>query len=228
MKRVVLALAVVAVLAVTQAVAFQEARAGTLSFFVWLGAPSVALAGVAAVVLRRDGRLGELAAVRAGDFSRGALLAATLFAASWAFTRVVTPPSSLRAAWLARVYTQLGDPAALRERTTLLLAGLAVVAAADELVLRGLVPHLLEPALGTRRALLAATFLAAAAALPVAFVLADPVAGPNPLVPLLALGCGAFWSFAARRYGRLGPGVFSHFLYAWAVTVLLRLFGPSV
>jgi hypothetical protein len=56
----------------------------------------------------------------------------------------------------------------------------------------------------------------------------DPDAGPNPLVPLAALGAGLVWGWMAQRYERLLPGIFSHVLFDWTVVMMFRLWGPSV
>ena len=52
-----------------------------------------------------------------------------------------------------------------------------------------------------------------------AWCLADPTAGPNPLLVVAALGCGLFWSFTASILGRLPPVIISHMVFTYFVSV---------
>ena len=56
-----------------------------------------------------------------------------------------------------------------------------------------------------------------------AVTLSVPIAGPNPLPVLGALGAGFFWSFLAARSGRLTPGVFSHAALAYFGVAVFRV-----
>ncbi len=219
---------VVLVVAIATYFGFLPARAGSPSLFLVIGLPNVLLATFAVVRAKRDGVLKEWFGVRGGDFSIGFLTAAALFAGTWAFTKAFIPVGSPRDAWLARIYLQTGDPAKLRAHVALMVIGLVGMAICEEIIWRGLVVSLLEEKVGSRRAWLYAPVLYAVAHLPAAFALADPKAGPNPLLPLAALGCGFLWSFLARKLGRLTPGIFSHGLFLWCVVMMFRMWGPSV
>jgi hypothetical protein len=208
--------------------AFAVSRAGTASFFLIMAIPTLAIAGIGIVRAKQDGVLKNWIGVRGGDFTRGFLGAALLFGAAYGFTRIAIPPTSPRASWLARIYLQLGDPTMLRKHITLVVAAMIVMAIAEEFVWRGLVIALLEEKIGSRRAWVWAAVLYALAHAPTAWALRDPVAGPNPLVIVAALGAGLVWGAMARRFERLLPGVFSHILFDWSVLVMFRLWGPSV
>ncbi len=220
--------AVVLVVGLATFFGFQPARAGQPSFFLLVGAPNLALALFALWRARRDGVLRSWFAVRGGDFSLGFLTAGALFGATWAFAKTLIPAASPREAWLARIYLQTGDPAVIRGHVAATVLALVLVAACEEIVWRGLVVALLEEKVGSRRAWLYAPVLYAVAHVPAAFALRDPTAGPNPLLPLAALGCGLVWSFLGRRVGRLTPSIFAHGLYLWALVVMFRLWGPSI
>lgn len=218
---------------------FQVSRAGQPTFVLWIAVPTVALAIAGAIRAHQDGTLYRRGSfddgggkgwlnVRSGDFTRGFLGAALLFGAAWAFTKVVTPSGSPRESWIARLYLQLGDPTTLRKNVVLIVIGIIIMAAAEEIVWRGLVTSLLEEKIGSRRAWVWAAVLYAVAHVPTMWALRDPVAGPNPMIVVAALGCGLVWGFMARRFERLLPGIFSHVLFDWTVLMMFRLWGPSV
>lgn len=209
-------------------VAFDLSHAGRPSFFLILAAPTVLFAVIGVVRAKSDGVLKSWLSVRSGDFTRGFAAAAVLFGGAYAFMRVVAPPDSPRASWLARLYLQLGDPTELRKNVGLIVLGLIVIAVAEELVWRGLVIALLEELMGSRRAWVWASVLYAAAHVPTVYRLKDPVAGMNPALILAALGCGLVWGAMARRFERLLPGMFSHVLFLWTVVMMFRLWGPSI
>ena len=219
---------IVAVVAAASFFAFDVARAGTHLFFVAFAAPTVALAVVGVVRARNDGVLKDWLAVRSGDFTRGFAAAAVLFGLAFAFMKLVAPPTSERSSWLARLYLQIGDPSVLRKEVALVVAGIILIAVAEELVWRGLVMGLLEEMIGSRRAWVWQAVLYALAHLPTVWALRDPVAGPNPVVIIAALGCGLVWGGMARRFERLLPVVVSHVLFDWVVVMMFRLWGPSV
>ena len=103
-----------------------------------------------------------------------------------------------------------------------------VIAIAEEVLWRGLVVSLLEEMIGSRRAWVWAAVLYSVAHAPTIWALRDPVAGPNPVIVLAALGCGLVWGGMARSFERLLPGIFSHVLFDWTVIMMFRLWGPSV
>jgi membrane protease YdiL (CAAX protease family) len=229
--------AIVVTIALASFFAFDEARAGKPAFFLLMGAPTTVIAIIAAIRAKRDGilfykdREGVLKgwlAVRAGDFTRGFVGCGVLFGASWAFTKIAIPAHSPREAWVARLYLQIGDPSELRKQVVPIVAAIIVAAIAEEIVWRGLVTTLLEEVVGSRRAWIFSAALYSLAHVPTAIVMRDPVAGPNPLVPLAALGAGLLWGGMARRYERLLPGIFAHILFDWTVVMMFRLWGASV
>ncbi len=219
---------IVLTMAVASHLAFDVSRAGQPSFVWMMGVPTVLLALVALARAKHDGVLDSWVSVRGGDFSRGFAAAGLLFGASYAFMRLVAPPTSPRASWLARLYLQLGDPAVLRREVGTVVLAIVVIAIAEELVWRGLVPSLLEEILGSRYAWVVSAVLYALAHVPTAWALRDPVSGLNPVVVLGALGCGLVWGGMRRTFDRLWPAAFSHILFDWAVLMMFRLWGASV
>jgi len=219
---------IVVLVAVGSWVAFDEARAGTLGFVGPIAVPTVGLAIVALLRARADGVLGDWFRVRSGDFTRGFVGACLLFGAAYGFSKVVTPAASPYSAWLARLYLQLGEPSMLRKQVSLVVAILVAVAAAEEIVWRGLVTSLLEERIGSRRAWLWAAVLYAVAHVPTIWRLAQPVVGPNPVIVVAALGCGLVWGAMTRMFGRLLPAMIAHVLFDWTVLMMFRLWGPSV
>jgi membrane protease YdiL (CAAX protease family) len=220
--------AIVLTIGVASRFAFDISRAGSPSFYFFMAVPTVLIAGLGVARAKHDGVLKDWLAVRGGDFTRGFVAAAALFGATYGFSKVITPPTSPRAAWLARIYLQLGDPAELRKSIATIVFAMIVMAVAEELVWRGLVIGLLEEKIGSRRAWVWAAVLYALAHAPTAMALSDPTVGPNPLVVAAALLAGLVWGGMARRYERLLPGVFSHVLFDWTVLIMFRLWGPSV
>ena len=219
---------IVATIAVAAHFAFDVSRAGTSSFFLIMAVPTVGIAALGLLRAKHDGILKSWLSVRSGDFSRGFAAAALLFGAAYAFTKVVAPPDSIRASWLARLYLQLGDPQVLRKNVGMVVVAIIVLSVAEEIVWRGLVISLLEEKIGSRRAWVWAAVLYSVAHLPTVWALRDPVAGPNPVIVVAALGCGLVWGGMARAFERLLPGIFSHVLFDWTVIMMFRLWGPSV
>lgn len=219
---------IVVTIAVAAHFAFDVERAGTASFFLIMAVPTVVLAVLGLLRARNDGVLKSWLSVRSGDFSRGFAAAVLLFGASYAFMKVVAPPDSIRASWLARLYLQLGDPQILRKNVGMVVIAIIVISVAEEIVWRGLVVSLLEEKIGSRRAWVWAAVLYSIAHVPTIWALRDPVAGLNPVVVLAALGCGLVWGAMARRFERLLPGMFSHVFFNWTVLMMFRLWGPSV
>jgi CAAX protease family protein len=219
---------IVLAIGVATGVGFQEAHAGKLSFLLIVGLPTVALAAIGIVRARYDGVLRPWMRVKSGDFTRGFAAAAGLFLAAFAFTKLVAPATSPRLLWYARLYEQIGPPGELREHVVFVVAAIILISIAEEFLWRGLVTSLLEETIGSRRAWVWAAVLYAVAHLPTAWALKDPIAGPNPLLPLAALVAGLLWGAMARRFERLLPGVFSHILFDWTVIMMFRLWGNGL
>jgi len=219
--------AIVALVGTASYLAFRSERAGEWSFWALAAGPIVGLAPIALWRARRDGDLAPWMRPKAGDFSIGFVSAALLFLGAYAFSKLVTPNGSPRAIWLARIYLQLGDPSVLRAHPIALIGGLVAVAAAEEIVWRGLATSLLADVIGSRWAWVASAALYALANVPTMWALAAP-SGPNPILPLAALGAGLVWSGMARRLDRLTPGIVSHALFDWCIVVIFRLWGESL
>jgi membrane protease YdiL (CAAX protease family) len=221
-------LAVTALVAGGMWLAFDPARAGDKTFWLFAGVP-VALTPLALAWARGRGMLADWMRPRGGDFALGFVTAVFVFSAAYGVSRTLTPNGSDRAIWLVRLYLQLGDPAVLRAHSKGLFLGLIVLAGAEEIVWRGFVTSLLRDALGAAADWdwLAGAALYAVAALPTMWRLGGG-GSLNPLLPLAALGAGAVWALMARRFGRLAPSIVSHALFDWAVVVLFRLWGESL
>jgi uncharacterized protein len=218
LKRVVLAFVVVLA---TYAATFRLELAGTPAFFWAFGIPHVLLAALAVHGFVQRGTLKERLSPQWGDLSRGALPAILLLMASWAVRSALAPTGTPEQAWLLRIYLVLGDPETLQHSVFLTL-GLAVIVIAEELVWRGMVLDELTERYGARRGWVIAAVLYALAALPTVYSLRDPLAGPNPLLVIAALGCGLVWTFLAGRFGRLWPCFVSHFVFTYFSAVQFR------
>jgi membrane protease YdiL (CAAX protease family) len=197
------------------------------SFWLLAAGPTVLLALVALAHPAR-GTLLERLKPKAGDATVGIFSAATLFVCAYGFTKTVMPATSPRAAWLALLYAQLGDPDALRGHATGLFVALVAIAAAEEIVWRGVVIDLLAPQVGSRLAWVASAGLYAVAYVPTMWSLRSPTAGLDPLLPIAALGAGLVWGAMAKRFDRLVPSIVSHAMFDWAVVVMFRLWGGSL
>lgn len=219
---------IVVAVAVASFFAFQESRAGELSFVLIIAVPTVLLALVGLARAKYDGVLGEWLSVRAGDFSRGFAATAILFGAAWGFTKTVATVGSVRERWLVSLYLQFGDPAVLRAHVGLVVGLIILMSVAEELLWRGLVTSLLSEIVGSHRAWVWSAVLYALAHVPTAYVLRSPESGWNPVIVLGALAGGLVWGYMARRFHRLLPGIFSHVLFDWTVVMMFRLWGPSI
>lgn len=220
--------AIVLLVAASHAMAWNIERAGTSSFALWAIGPTVLLAGLGVLWLRReDGNLHALTP-RWGDASLGIVCAVALFGGAWLLVHTMAPAATPRDAWMARLYLQLGSGADLKKQMALVTFVLLVVAIAEEVLWRGVVTRLLEPLVGSRRAWMLAAVLYALAHVPTAFLLADDRAGRNPMLVLATFGAGLVWGALARKLGRLTPGILSHWAVDWAIIVLFRLWGPSL
>ena len=210
-----IAAAVTIATALTIGWAFHPDRAGAASMLIAIGAVYAPGAVLTLLWLRRRGELRSSLLPMAGDLTAGAVIAALLYGAAMGANLLLTPPGSPRSAWILRLYLQLGDPEAMGR---VVVAGVVfVIAALEEIVWRGLAMRALESPLGSLRAWLLSSVLYAAAHLPTLFLLGDPVAGPNPLIVMAAMGCGLVWGWIVLRWGRLTPAVFAHAFFSWAV-----------
>jgi uncharacterized protein len=194
--------------------AFRPSVAGTLTFWLGLAIPYALLSLVALYRMWDEGTLLDKLAPRWGDLSIGAVTAALLLVASWGVRQFVAPPGTANQAWLFRIYLQVGDAEEV-QRSIGLTALLLLIPLCEELVWRGLVLDLLTNAVGPRAAWPLTALLYALAHLPTLWLLADPVAGLNPLLLLGAFGSGVVWSFLASRTKRLPPVVFSHLAFTY-------------
>lgn len=225
MRQVGYLVGIVVTIAVASHFAFQPSRAGSPAFFLWMAVPTIALAIAGCVRAWQDGVLRQWFRVKAGDFTIAFLAAAALFGGAFAVSKSLKLPHLL---WLARLYDQVGEAAALRKQVTWVVIAIVITAIAEEIVWRGLVVALLEEKVGSRRAWVWSAVLYAVAHVPTIWALKDINAGPNPIVVAAALFAGLVWGFMARRFERLVPGMISHVLFDWTVLMMFRLWGPSV
>jgi len=216
-----LTLLTVTLITAAMAFAFRIALAGSPWFWCVLGVPYLALAGLALRKLWEEGALVDVLSPRWGDLSLGFVTAAILLAASFGARAVLAPAGSTRLAWLFRVYAQIGDTDAL-QRSVPYTVALLVIVICEELVWRSMVLDELTQRFGSRRAWILAALCYGATALPTLFSLADPVAGPNPLLVTAALGCGLVWSFLTSLKGRLLPVVIAHGVFTYFSLVQFR------
>jgi membrane protease YdiL (CAAX protease family) len=220
----VLKVAIAAVLvAAAMTLAMQQGMAGSPMALLALGLPYAALAVLAILYLQREGTLGDKLRPRSGDLTFGAIVTVMLFFGAIAGRKFIAPQGSVRDAWIMRIYLQIGDPEFMQQRVVGISLAIIVVAILEEIAWRGLVYALVEERLGTRRAWPVTAVLYAAAHLPTLILLADPYAGPNPLIVLAALGCGLVWGLIVARTGRLPVAIFSHALFTWCVAVQFPL-----
>jgi len=215
---------VVVVTAAALGFAFRPELAGTGTFWITLVGAYAIVGGLAVYRMWDDGTLLDVLKPRWGDLSVGALIAGVLMVASWAARAVLAPAGTPRQAWVLRIYLQLGDAEGV-QRSALLTVAVLLLPVLDELAWRGLVLPLVAERVGTRRAWPLATLLYALCAVPTLFALADPEAGPNPLLVIAAVGCGLFWSFTAQMMGRLPPVMISHAAFSYFSITQFRLPG---
>ncbi len=204
-------------------IAFRPEWGGTWRFWVSI---FVVYGGLAAYAIYRmwdEGILRDVFKLKGGDFAIGALSALALLVGAELIKPLVAPPGTQEYAWLAYVYLVVGDPLALQQ-SVVLTAMLLVIAGAEEIVWRALVLDQLMQRFGDRRAWPLSAALYSVSILPTAFLLAGP-AGPNPLLPLAALGCGLVWGFMANMLRRLPPLIVSHMVFTYFTATQFRLPG---
>ena len=208
--------------------AFLPQHSGSAQLWLLAVGPTLVLGVLAAAWARHVDLLGEWLSPKWGDFTRGVVGAALLFCISWALVHLVAPVGSSREIWLVSLYGELGDPRVLQARAPLVAAAIGASALAEELVWRGAVTQLLAEHVGSRTAWLWAAGLYALAYVPTAWSLgatAGPGAGPNPALPIGALGVGLLCGGMARTFGRLAPGVLAHALFDWGAVMMFPLWG---
>jgi hypothetical protein len=217
-----LALLVTAIVAAAVGFSLREAVATTPAMWAGLGAPYLLLGAYTLYRLHDAGTLGAVLRPRSGDVSIGFAMAGVLLAGAWGMRHLIVSGGSPKIVWLFRIALQVGS----FRPSPGMLALVAGIAAVEELVWRGLVLGALTEELGSRRAWPFTAVLYAVAHLPTLVTLSDPLAGPNPLLVLAALGAGLVWSFSASILGRLGPAIVSHAAFSYfAVAVLLPRLG---
>jgi membrane protease YdiL (CAAX protease family) len=220
---VLIVAAVVALVVAAMSIAMRPALAGTPMVLVAPGVVYVVLTAVAIWQMRRDGTLAEKLRPRSGDLTFGALGTVMLYMGAVAVRTFLAPKGSVRETWIMRIYLQIGDPEILQQHVVAVSLAVVAVAMLEEIAWRGLVFSALEERLGTRRAYPVTAVLYALAHLPSVFLLGDPLAGPNPLIVLAALGCGLVWGLVVARTGRLPVAIFSHALFTWCVAIQFPL-----
>jgi membrane protease YdiL (CAAX protease family) len=205
---------------------FQPERSGTPAFWGVVAAPTILLAAIALYRAHRDGVLADSLRPKWGDFSRAFLAAAGLYVAAYGFSRSVAAAGTPREIWVVSLYGQLGDPRALQSHA--LLVGLAIlaIAAAEEIVWRGMVTQLLAEKLGSRRAWIGSALLYALAQAPTMWALRSG-SGLDPILPLAALAAGLVFGAMERAFGRLVPSILAHALFDWGVVMMFPLWGLS-
>ncbi len=204
------------------AVGLRPAAAAGATMWLGLGVPYAVLVAIALWKFWDDGTLLDRLAPRWGDATKGFLVAAVLVAAAWSAKGLLAPRGSDAEAWVLRILLQLGGSAFGAPSLTT-VAAICAFAAAEEIVWRGLVLADLEEKLGSRRAWIGAALLYGAAHAPTVHFLADPVAGPNPLLVFAALGAGLVWSFLASVWGRIPPLVLSHIAFDYFALAVVRM-----
>jgi membrane protease YdiL (CAAX protease family) len=208
--------------------AFDSIHAGEPSGLVGIAVTYALLTAGAIAWALKNGGVGKWLTPGWGDITRGFACALVVFVCAFGFVKLMTMHESPRAAWMARLYLQLGDPKPLREHQALVGLVIAVMATMEEIVWRGWAQSLLEKLVGRRFGWVAAAVLYALAHLPTLWALSDTMVGRNPVVIIAALGAGLAWSAMARVFGRLWPSIICHALFDWAVLMMFRLWGPSV
>lgn len=214
--------------AAAAAVAFRPEYTGRPTFVVVLLGASATLAVLGILKARYDGELKTWLKPRWGDFTGGAVTAAILFALAYVLAKILAPEGSPRAAWLFRLYLQMGALELLRDKAAGVAQVLFVFAITDAIAWRGLVPSLIAERVGSRTAWIWTGALYGLSYLPAAYVLRVDGAGPNMLLAATALATGLVLAANARYFQRLVPGMIAHLLFAWFSLMTFRFASPSV
>jgi membrane protease YdiL (CAAX protease family) len=182
---------------------------------------SATLALVAVLLLLKQGRIRERLTPKWGDLSMGVLGALTLIICTWAGRTILSPRGVPRQAWLAQVYWFMGDPGELQEHFW--VPWLVVLAPMlDEVVWRGWIQDELSNSLGGIRGWLMTALLYALQAAPTLFTLRDPVAGPNPLLFMIALVAGLLFGFLTHVTRRAAPAMIAHAAFSYFILLQYR------
>ncbi|MGC4065457.1 MAG: CPBP family intramembrane metalloprotease [Polyangiaceae bacterium] len=131
------------------------------------------------------------------------------------------PHGSIREAWLARLYIQAGDPLELGRVgwLPLVILGWAI---SDEIIWRGWLQPVVTSRFGVTRGVLVLTAAYTAQSLPSIYYLADPSAGYNPLISILAACCGLCFSYITHLAGRITPSLIAHATLAYFTILEFR------
>jgi membrane protease YdiL (CAAX protease family) len=184
-------------------------------------ATSAALSVVALFILARRGRLRERLTPRWGDLSIGVVGAISLVITTWAGRTLISPRGVPRQAWLAQVYWFLGDPTEL-EAIKWVPWLIVLSPMLDEIVWRGWVQDRLSAVVPRGLGWLLTAFLYGLTAAPTLFTVNDAVAGPNPMLFLLALVAGALFGFLTHVTGRVAPAMIAHATYSYFMMLQFR------
>jgi membrane protease YdiL (CAAX protease family) len=195
--------------------------ANTLLLWLSLAGVYVVLGGLSLWRLHLHAALGNLLRPKWGDLSIGAITGFLLLLGSWGVRSLLLPAGSARLGWLGQIYRSLGDPREVHQSLVLSLL-VVLVSVLEEVVWRGYVLEELGARLSQTQASILGTGLYACVTAPAVFMLADPVAGPNPLPALAALGCGLVWAVMRTKVGRLPPAMVSHALFTYFTVTQLR------
>lgn len=201
--------------------AFRPAAEATPQFWLGVSVPYLLLALLALRDMWEEGSLVDKLEPRWGDLSMGAVSMIVLLFASWAGRSLLAPAGTVRQAWYFRIYLQLGNPEHIQHSIALTVL-ILLVAAAEEIVWRGMVLSELQARFGKRAGTPLAALAYGLSLAPTLWMLRDPLAGPNPLLVTAAMGCGLVWSFLTAQVGRLIPAIVSHMAFTYFSVVQFR------
>ncbi len=182
---------------------------------------SVVLGAIAVIVMHKRGRIRDRLTPRWGDLSIGVVSAAALIVTTWAGRTLLSPRGVPRQAWLAQVYWFLGNPSELESIHW--LPWLVVFAAMlDEIIWRGWIQDRLSVVVPRGLGWVLTAGLYGMQAIPTLFTLSDTVAGPNPLLLVMALAAGLLFSFLTHVTGRATPSMIAHAAFSYFMLLQFR------
>jgi membrane protease YdiL (CAAX protease family) len=182
---------------------------------------SAILAAIALFALWRQGRLRERLTPRWGDLSVGIVGAVALIITTWAGRTLLSPRGVPRQAWLAQLYWFLGDPGELE--TKFWVPWLVVLAPMlDEIIWRGWIQEGLSVVVPRGLGWVLTAGLYGLCAVPTLFTLGDAVAGPNPLLLVMAMVAGLLFSFLTHVTGRATPAMIAHAAFSYFMLLQFR------
>lgn len=194
--------------------AFMPGNAGKPVVIGTIAATYFALTVATIIWLRRRGELEPRLGPHRLDITMGALIALVLYLLATVFHTFVTS-SGAQMGWLMRIYVQIGALEITNSFGVALLV--LLVAAAEEIVWRGLVLGALSRAYRAQKAWLITSGLYGLIHVSTVYLLRDPLAGPNPLLLAAAAFCGLIWGYLAIRLDRVAPSIFAHALFTWGL-----------